>query len=428
MSDKAGKLRIEYMPLDKLQEAPRNPKLHATEDIKNSLRRFGFVAVPAINDATGRLVAGHGRKEALVEMKTAGEPAPKRIVVKVGKWLVPVLRGVAFDTDQEAEAYLLADNRLTKIGGEDEDLLAKMIAELSAMPGGTGMVGVGYDDKEIARMLEFAREPDGGNCDPDDVPDPPAEPISKRGDLWLLGDHRLLCGDSTCAEDVARLMNGERADLCLTDPPYGIGEDYESHDDTKQNLALLIAGFLPLARERCNVVMLTPGNSNQRLYPEPTWTLAWFVAAGTGMNCWGFGCWQPVLVYGKCPFLAHGKGSRPDALCKTEAAENTLGHPCPKPVGVWSWFMERGSVNRGELVYEPFSGSGTTIIAAEQLGRRCYAMELEPRYVDVAVARWEKFTGGKAIKADPVSKPKALDKAFAEFVLERAKAATQETV
>ena len=164
MSTKAEKVSIEYMPLDELQEAPRNPKLHEVEEIKNSMRRWGFVAVPAINETTGRLVAGHGRREALIEMKTAGEPAPKRIVVKGNKWLVPVLRGVAFDTDQEAEAYLLADNRLTKIGGEDEELLAKMIAELSAMPGGTGMVGVGYDDKEISRMIAEA----GGGGGPAD--------------------------------------------------------------------------------------------------------------------------------------------------------------------------------------------------------------------------------------------------------------------
>jgi len=151
--DKAARLRIEYMPLDKLAEAPRNPKQHEREEIKASMRRFGFVAVPAINETTGRLVAGHGRKEALVEMQAAGEPPPARIRVKNKQWAVPVLRGVAFATDQEAEAYLLADNRLTEVGGWDEELLARMVADLAKIPDGLGLQGVGYDEKEIERML-----------------------------------------------------------------------------------------------------------------------------------------------------------------------------------------------------------------------------------------------------------------------------------
>ena len=151
MSAKADKLRIEYMALGELPEAPRNPKLHAIEDIKASMRRFGFVAVPAINEATGRLVAGHGRKEALLAMQAAGETPPARIRVKNKQWLVPVLRGVAFATDAEAEAYLLADNRLTEIGGWDEEVLAKLITELNGVVG--GLQGVGYSAKEVEALL-----------------------------------------------------------------------------------------------------------------------------------------------------------------------------------------------------------------------------------------------------------------------------------
>jgi hypothetical protein len=154
VSDKAEKLRIEYLPLDKLVEAPRNPKQHSLEEIKASMRRFGFVAVPAINETTGRLVAGHGRKEALVEMQAAGEPPPQRIRVKNKAWLVPVLRGVAFATDAEAEAYLLADNRLTEIGGNDEAVLAQILADLKEHVG--GLQGVGYNDEDVARILKSA--------------------------------------------------------------------------------------------------------------------------------------------------------------------------------------------------------------------------------------------------------------------------------
>jgi hypothetical protein len=162
----------------------------------------------------------------------------------------------------------------------------------------------------------------------------------------------------------------------------------------------LIERFLPLIRERCDVVLLTPGNRNQRLYPDPEWTLAWFVPAGTGMNPWGFTCWQPILAFGKDPFLTNRKGSRPDAFVMTESAENSLGHPCPKPVGVWCRLLERGSLNAGDLVLDPFAGSGTTLIAAEKTGRRCAAVELAPEYVDVSVIRWSKFTGRAAVLAD----------------------------
>ena len=166
MSEKADRVRIEYMPLDKLQEAPRNPKLHSVEDIKDSMRRFGFVQVPAINETTGRLVAGHGRREALIEMKTAGEPAPKRIVVKGSKWLVPVLRGVAFDTDQEAEAYLLADNRLSDIGGYDEAVLAQALADLQKVT--DGLKGTGYSEADLKELI--GKQSDSGTESPGEFP------------------------------------------------------------------------------------------------------------------------------------------------------------------------------------------------------------------------------------------------------------------
>ncbi len=122
--------------------------------------------------------------------------------------------------------------------------------------------------------------------------------------------------------------------------------------------------------------------------------MAWFTPAGAGSGPWGFCCWQPILCYGTDPKLSKGKGRHPDAIVHTEAAEK-FGHPCTKPINFWKWLMERTS-ELAELIYEPFSGSGTTLIAAEQTGRRCYAMELSPNYVDVAVRRWQNFTGKHA--------------------------------
>lgn len=229
------------------------------------------------------------------------------------------------------------------------------------------------------------------------------EGCGKTFDAEPSGGHRLLCGDSTSADAVALVMDGKRADLCLTDPPYGLGatvsvkNDYVEYDDTAENLAGLISGFLPLAQSVASVVVLTPGNRNQSKYPVPTWIMAWFTPAGVGVGPWGFVCWQPILCFGKDPKLTNGNGCYPDAVVHTETSEKN-GHPCPKPVGFWSWLIERTS-EAGDLIFEPFSGSGTTIVAAEKTGRTCYAIELSPTYVDIGVRRWELFTGNKAVLA-----------------------------
>jgi hypothetical protein len=213
----------------------------------------------------------------------------------------------------------------------------------------------------------------------------------KTGDLWQIGDHRLLCGDSTKAEDVGRVMGGEKADVCLTDPPYGLGDTkseknkYDQHDDSKEELAKIIGGFLPIAQKTAPVVVLTPGTTNHRMYPAPTWTMAWFVPAGTGVGPWGFCCWQPILCYGKDPKLAKGKGSHPDAIVHTESAEK-LGHPCAKPLNFWQWLTERVSES-GEVIYEPFAGSGTSFVACQNLNRKCRGIEISPSYCSVILQR-----------------------------------------
>ena len=212
-----------------------------------------------------------------------------------------------------------------------------------------------------------------------------------------------MCGDSTSKKDVDRLMAGGGADIVITDPPYGLGDsvttknNYDEHEDTADNLIKLIAGFMPLAQKVAPVVVLTPGNKNQLKYPASTWCMAWFVPAGTGRGPWGFCCWQPILCYGKDPKLTKGKGSHPDALVHSETSEK-LGHPCSKPINFWSWLMER-TTELGETVFDPFCGSGTTIIAAEKLGRKSCCMELSPHYCDISVKRWEDFTGKKATNA-----------------------------
>ena len=351
---------------------PDNFRVHpkAQQDaLRDAIQRVGLVQQVVVNRTTGHVLDGHLRVE---------------LAISESQPLVPVSY---VDVSEDEEAIILATlDPIAAMAGIDKDKLAALVA------------GMDDEDAALARVVNgLAAGPQDGLTDPDDVPEHRQTDI-QRGDLFELGDHRLLCGDSTKAEDVSTVLAGETADLCLTDPPYGIGESYTSHNDTPQELERLIAGFFPLAQEYSVRVLLTPGNRNQWLYPMPDWVLCWFVSAGTGRNPWGFTCWHPILAYGQDPYLANGKGSRPDAISKIESSDNTLGHPCPKPVGVWSWVLERGSVNSGDIVYEPFCGSGTTIIAAEQLGRRCYAIEIEPSYCQVTIDRWEAFTGKTAVK------------------------------
>ena len=226
------------------------------------------------------------------------------------------------------------------------------------------------------------------------------------GDLFEIGQHRLLCGDSTDSDAVARLMNGEKADCCLTDPPYGLGEkkksgknDYSVFDDTKENVASMANLWLPIAKSISKFVVFSPGVTRQWLYPEPNWVLCWFYGGGQLRSSWGFNCWQPFLCYGKDPSLAQGKGARPDAVdMNTPANAGDIDHPCPKPIKLWEWLFKRLSFNENELFYEPFSGSGTTHIVAHQLNRKCYGMELDPKYCQVIVDRMIKLDPSLEVK------------------------------
>ena len=208
-----------------------------------------------------------------------------------------------------------------------------------------------------------------------------------------------MCGDATSEADHERLMGGASIDLVLTDPPYGVGIDYDGFEDSQANVAGLIEGFMPLAL-RWPVVLVTPGVFAMWSYPRPQWVLAWIHSAGNGTGPWGFTTFNPILAYGRDPYLARGKGSHPDSVVMATDRKGVEGHPVVKPIEVWEWVLRRGSVSEGEAVLDPFAGSGTTIIAAERLGRRCYAIEQSPRYVQVAIARFEAYTGEKAVRLD----------------------------
>lgn len=193
----------------------------------------------------------------------------------------------------------------------------------------------------------------------------------------------LYLGD--CRDVMQAFPSCFRVNAVVTDPPYGVGESYASFDDTQENLRLLIAGSIPHLRDIADRVIVTSGNQHQYDYPKPTWTMAWVTPAGAGSGPWGFSCWQPILCYGKDPFLSSGKGRRPDLIEHTETSEKN-GHPCPKPIRFMMRLLERTTLP-GEVVLDPFMGSGTTGVAATRLGRRFVGIELEPTYFEIACRR-----------------------------------------
>ena len=175
-------------------------------------------------------------------------------------------------------------------------------------------------------------------------------------------------------------------DLLLTDPPYGVGLDYGGYQDSPENLAALIRDVWPIFKEASDRILLTPGIANIQAWPKATWTLCWMIQ---GTNCgsgpWGFATWQPILAYGKDPWLSSGKGRQMDSFVKKCAADEN-GHPCPKPLKVWNWIVVRSSME-GETILDPFAGSGTTGRAAKDLGRNAVLIEREERYCEIAAKR-----------------------------------------
>lgn len=381
---------------DQLLANPLNWRTHPREQLdalEGLLQQVGYVQRVVVNRRTGHLVDGHARVS---------------LALRRHEGTIPVLY---VDLSEAEERLVLA--ALDPIGGmagTDQELLDQLLDGMKA-----------EDEGLQALLSELHSEQTGtaGNTDPEQVPEAPVVAVSRRGDVWVMGEHKLACGDCTDEVAIAALIGGDRVDICLTDPPYGLGEkkasgknNYAEYVDSRANLVNLARLWLPIARKHCEAVVFSPGVTNQWIYPEPTWVLCWFYGGGQLRSSWGFNCWQPFLcygdepvetswqpflAYGKDPSLAAGKGGRPDAVNLNVPANSAdLDHPCPKPVALWEWMINRLVFKPRALMYEPFSGSGTTIIAAEMAGHRVRAIELTPRYVDVGIVRWQQFTGKQA--------------------------------
>lgn len=377
----------------------RNSRTHSKEQIAQiaaSIREFGFTN-PVLIDGQGGIVAGHGRVMAAQSL---------------GVGSVPCLR-VDWLTEAQKRAYVIADNQLALNAGWDDAVLADELRALQGEDFDLNLLGFGAD--ELTALL--ADPPTDGETDPDATPEPPAVPISKHGDVWVLGKHRLICGSSTDADTVAKVLAGVQPHLMVTDPPYGV-----EYDADWRNHALRADGS-PVAGRAVGKVLnddnadwreawaLFPGEvayiwhagSKAHIVAESLLACGFEIRAQVVWNKNNFSisrghyhpkhepCWYAVRKGGTGHWGGDRKQSTVWDIPKNQKSET--GHSTQKPVECMKRPIENNSVP-GQAVYEPFSGSGTTIIACEMTGRICYAIELSPAYVDVAVRRWQEFTGG----------------------------------
>lgn len=410
------------MPLAAIKPALANPKGHALDQISYSFKRNGFGEAPLLDERTGRLVAGHGRLETLAFLQKQNQPPPEGVRVDRGEWFVPVQRGWASKNDADAAAYLIGSNRLSELGGWEEPERDAMLVELSKL-GEEALLGTGYDADDIDRILREQLPKDA-----EEIPPIPATSWVKRGDLFRLGEHRLLCGDATSTGDVERLMDGQRAGLMNTDPPYGVAYDNTERgrpvkatpkiaNDEKQGDDLqrfLEDAFRPAAAHalaRNAAWYLWHANLTEGFFTAAAAaakvvlhrTIIWVkpqLILGRGQYHWQHEpCFFGWVEKHQPPDYGRGAGERDQTTVwniagVSNADRKDFNHSTPKPVGLFEIPLIK-HLKVDELAYEPFAGTGPQFIAAEHLNRRCFGMDLEPRYVQTILSRWSKFTGRK---------------------------------
>ena len=446
---KIGTIKKTEWPADKVERRlvadlipyARNARTHSDAQVAQiaaSITEWGWTT-PVLIDETGSIIAGHGRVMA---------------ARKLGLEDVPVMVASGWSEAQK-KAYVLADNQLALNAGWDIDLLKIEIGDLDAE--GFNLDLIGFDDKLLADLMA---DPTEGLTDPDDVPEPPANPVTVLGDVWVLGNHRLMCGDCKSFSDIEKLLNGQKINLVVTSPPYASQRTYDEGSGFKpihpnefvnwyQDVALNI--MTNLANDGsyfCNIKPNAEGLKRE-LYV--------FDLVLTHVRDWGWNfadefCWEragipqqvvrrfknqfePIYHFtkGEWKFRPHSvkHESKSVPKAKGKGAGNTnaamrqgyvsavdgndiasgmaypgnrlptfqseaLGHPASYPVGLPEFFV-KAYTDSGDIVFDPFMGSGSTLMAAEKNGRIAYGTELSPTYVDLIIVRWQNFTGQKAI-------------------------------
>ena len=351
-----------------------NSRKHSDEQIAQiaaSIKEFGWTN-PILIDGDNGIIAGHGRIMAARKLKYKQVPTIE-------------LKDL---TETQRKAYIIADNRLALNAGWDNEMLTIELNDLLA--DGFALELLGFDPKEIDALLE--PEVVEGLTDEDAVPDVPDEPVTKRGDIYQLGNHRLMCGDSTFIDDVEKLMQGTYPDLIHTDPPYGMNAVSKS-SVLKKNYKIDILGddTPDVAKDAFNLIY--------GLYPEAKhiwWGANYYCSALPDSECW--------LVWDKdngqsdqtdCELAWANFRSVVRQFTKASEKKNRV-HPTQKPVALMEWIIRRFKLS-SKTIADYFGGSGTTLIAAEKHGIQAFLMEFDPKFCDVIVKRWEDFTGKKAM-------------------------------
>ena len=423
-------MKVEDLALDSLIPYARNPRKNdgAVDKVAASIKEFGWRS-PIVVDEEMVILAGHTRYKAAKKLGLTEAP-------------VHIAEGL---TEAQKKAYRIADNRVAEEAEWDYDFLKIELADLDGLEDLTG-----FDAEELDKIL--TPEPTEGLTDEDAVPEVQDDPISKEGDVWILGRHRLMCGDSTSIDAVERLMAGQRADLCFTSPPYAQQREYKNEISdwdglmngvfaacpVKDGAQILVNLGLVHEKGRVNAYWDAwldfmdangwplfgwyvwdkgfglPGNWNGRLAPAHEFIFHFSKGGNKPANKWVDK--KPENI-GK---ITHGTGIRgkdgkmsgissPDAGAnKTKIMDSVIRvsphmarqgsntHPAMFPVALCE-AMYRSYSKAGDWMFEPFSGSGTSIVACEKMGMNCAAMELAPEYTDIGVKRWQDFTGQAAI-------------------------------
>lgn len=435
-------LKVEYRPIGELIPAAHNPRTHSKKQLQRlvaSLREFGFTNPILVGDDDGRVIAGHGRLLAAKQL---------------GMTSVPVIR-LSHLSEAQRRAYVIADNRLAELAGWDKELLAIELGELFEAEIAFDVEVTGFDLVDFERL---AAVNDGPPTSADDVP-PESEvvAVSRSGDLWSLGKHRLLCGDARETADLARLMDGESARLIFTDPPYNVKIDgHVSGLGGVRHREFAMASGEMTTDEFTSFLTTTLGNTvavstdgsihfvcmdwrhlgellaaGKTVYDELKNLCVWN-KDNAGMGTFYRSKHELVLVFKKgrgkhLNTFGLGEGARyrtnvwdyPGAnTLKPDRQDELAMHPTVKPVALVMDAIKDCSV-RGDVILDAFGGSGTTLIAAHKTKRRARLIEFDPLYVDVIVRRWEKLSGETAVLADT-------GQSFAEIVAERSAPLTTE--
>ena len=393
--------KVERWPLERLVPYAKNSRTHSEEQVAQiaaSIREWGWTT-PILVDEAGSIIAGHGRLQAARRLQMTEVP-----VVVASGW-----------SEAQKRAYVIADNKLALNAGWDNELLSLELGELGDL--GFDLELTGFSDEEIKALMPV--QGTDGLTDPDDAPAVQENHVTVPGDVWVMGKHRLLCGDSTSVDDLTKLTGGQLVDMWLTDPPYNVAYEGKTKDALKiKNDEMGDDQFRQFLRDAYTAadMVMKPGSvfyiwhADSEGYnfrgaaKDAGWTvrqcLIWkksSLVLGRQDYQWRH---EPCL-YGWKDGAGHlwAADRKQTTILEFDKPSRNGEHPTMKPVALFEYQM-LNNTKGGDLVLDSFGGSGTTLIAAEKNGRTAMLMELDPRYCDVIVKRWQDFTGKQAAHAD----------------------------